>query len=53
MKVLIALVVVSFLSGCDLLAQDKCLDSGGRWNKEEHHCEYAENQQQEDAAKKQ
>jgi len=52
MKALIALVVISFLSGCDFLAQDKCLDSGGRWNKEEQRCEHAENQQPENAATK-
>lgn len=50
MKVLIALVV-SFVSGCDFFAQDKCLDSGGRWIKESHQCEHAENQRQEDTKK--
>ena len=42
MKSMIVIFIISLLSGCDFLSQDKCLDGGGRWNKEEHRCEYAE-----------
>ena len=44
-KLFIFASVLLFLSGCDYLEVDKCLDRGGRWNYEKKVCEFEENTQ--------
>jgi hypothetical protein len=43
-KLLIFLLVILFLSGCNFWELDKCLDRGGKWNYEERGCVLKENQ---------
>ena len=42
-KFFVFLSVFLFISGCDYLEVDKCLDRGGRWNYEKKVCELEEN----------
>ena len=44
-RLLIFILALLFLSGCNFLEIDKCLDGGGKWNYEDNKCEFNESNQ--------
>ena len=43
LRVTFLLVAIFFLSACEYLDVDKCLDAGGKWNYETSECEFSDN----------
>ncbi|UXY15515.1 hypothetical protein N8I74_00425 [Chitiniphilus purpureus] len=42
LRFIILLSIIFLFSGCNFIEVDKCLDRGGRWNKEKNICEFQE-----------